>query len=137
MRKQKRDIFFSIGFLSLFALLIVVGIHRRNSLDNSHNLGVAIPYSYSANGRGNAGSLNIDYSYKLNDKEYKATLAITTFELSAYDCNNYFIGTSFPVVYSPSNPSNSILLIRPKDFKRFGVPFPDSLRWVLKYIHEP
>ena len=92
-------------------------------------------YRCDANGRGNGGGLNIDYFFILNNKKYKSTLAIKTSELSQYDCNNYFIGRTFPVVYEPGNPSNSILLIRPVDFKSFGIPFPVSLRWYLKFLH--
>jgi len=42
----------------------------------------------------------------------------------------------FPVMYYPELGGHSQLLIRPNDFKEFNIPFPDSLRWVLKYMEK-
>lgn len=134
MNKRKMNIVLAVGLVFISVCILVYAFVRKNTLEKNPQLGVAVTYDYSVNGRGNAGGLNIEYAFNLNAKKYKATLALTTYELSAYNCKNYFIGTSFPVVYDPSNPSNSLLLIRPKDFKRFGIPFPDSLNWVLRYL---
>jgi hypothetical protein len=45
---------------------------------------------------------------------------------------NFFIGKTFPVIFSPKT-KNSELLISPKDFEKNGIAFPDSLQWVLQY----
>ena len=46
-----------------------------------------------------------------------------------------FEGRYFPVMYDPKL-GMSQLLIEPSDFKRFNLPFPDSLKWVLPYFKE-
>lgn len=42
---------------------------------------------------------------------------------------------SFPVIFNLKDPQKySTILIVPEDFKYYGLNFPDSLKWVLKYI---
>src|SRR5690606_5193877 len=45
-----------------------------------------------------------------------------------------FEGRYFPVMYDPIFRSSK-LLIEPSDFKKFNLPFPDSLNWVLPYLN--
>lgn len=136
MNKRKMNLVLGILFIVFFLGYIMYALARRHNLEQNHRIGVAIPYDCSSNGRGNGGGLDIEFRVTIDKKEYRGTMALTTRELSEYDCRNYFIGRSFPVAYLPSNPSNAILLIRPKDFSRFGTSFPDSLSWVLKYLRQ-
>lgn len=39
---------------------------------------------------------------------------------------------SFPVIYIIDNPKESEILLSRTKFKRFGLPFPDSLSWTIK-----
>ena len=135
MNTKTKDWILGLFFIGFFLWVIIYGFTQRNNLNKSHVLGVAMPYECSSGGRGSSGRLFIDYYYTVESKKYKSTLNITTGELSQSDCNYYFIGRTFPVAYEPGNPSNSLLLIRAVDFERFGVPFPDSLRWYLKFLH--
>jgi hypothetical protein len=43
-----------------------------------------------------------------------------------------FIGKSFPALFSPKT-GNSELLMPPKNFEKYNVPYPDSLQWILQY----
>jgi hypothetical protein len=43
------------------------------------------------------------------------------------------IGKKFPVIYDTTNPENNHMLIFPDDFNDWNLPFPDSLKWVLKF----
>lgn len=45
------------------------------------------------------------------------------------------VGDSFPVAYEVGNPSNSRMLITPRDFESFSIQFPDSLTWVKEISH--
>jgi hypothetical protein len=45
----------------------------------------------------------------------------------------HFIWKSFPVIYDTTNPVEHFMLIFPDDFKKYGLLFPDSLKWVLQY----
>lgn len=47
--------------------------------------------------------------------------------------NKDFEDKNFPVIYDPKFGSSQ-LLIEPSNFERFNLPFPDSLKWVLKYL---
>lgn len=49
--------------------------------------------------------------------------------------SKHVIGQTFPVLASPANPDKySKILVVPEDFEEYGLSFPDSLKWVLKYI---
>jgi hypothetical protein len=125
----------TIIFIMVLIGWIVYAFISRNKLEKNHNLSIATTYSCSNGGRGNAGRIFIEYRFTLDNRQYKGSTTLLTSELSFIDCKDHFIGKAFPVIYYPGNPSNSILLITPKDFKRFNYPFPDSLGWVLKYIN--
>jgi hypothetical protein len=50
-----------------------------------------------------------------------------------------FIGKTFPIMYDttsrihPPFAFTNVLLIFPDNFKQYNLPFPDSLKWVLKF----
>ena len=48
--------------------------------------------------------------------------------------NPDFENKNFPVMYYPGLGGHTQLLIKPSDFKKFGLSFPDSLKWVLSYL---
>ncbi len=56
-------------------------------------------------------------------------------EICFSNVKSFFLGKTFPIVYKSNSADNSHLLIRPRDFEKFHLVFPDSLRWVLKYLH--
>ncbi len=43
---------------------------------------------------------------------------------------HYLMEKSLPVIYERGNPGNSRLLIVPKDFEYFEIPYPDTLQWI-------
>lgn len=59
-----------------------------------------------------------------------------------YDQQNYsdlgaltqkILNKSFPVIYDSTDVTYNELLITPEDFEAYKMPYPDSLKWVLKY----
>ena len=54
---------------------------------------------------------------------------------TSYDLKqpNQFIGKSFPVIISTLT-GQTELLVTPNQFKKYRLPFPDSLKWVLQYV---
>ncbi|MDB5200834.1 MAG: hypothetical protein JWQ27_243 [Ferruginibacter sp.] len=48
------------------------------------------------------------------------------------DKNKIFIGKHFPIMYS-SEINKGQILVTPNNFAEMGIPFPDSLKWVLQY----
>ena len=78
------------------------------------------------------GGIGLKYEYHVNSVLIKRSS--TRRRLGVNICNEYFVGRTFPMVYNPDNHELTALLIEPDDFKRFGYEFPDSLKWVLRYI---
>ncbi|RYG11440.1 MAG: hypothetical protein EOO07_20595 [Chitinophagaceae bacterium] len=72
------------------------------------------------------GSPTYKYKFMYNDQQFLGESSTGVKKL------NFFIGKKFPVIFSPGT-LNSELLISPQDFKKFGIPFPDSLNWVVEY----
>jgi len=72
--------------------------------------------------------LDIYYQFEINNKIY---LQKNVFNLNFKSHGvNYLFERKLPVAYEIGNPENSFILIRPKDFEYFKVPFPDSLKWI-------
>ena len=121
------------GLLLMFCVVCSVwGIIERNKLRNNHLIGVARIYQYTSGGRGNAGGTWVDYMLSVNGKNYKGSSRFTTGEIHTENLIKFW-NKSFPAVYYPPNPSISDLLLLPKDFKKYGYAFPDSLKWILQY----
>lgn len=79
------------------------------------------------------------YTFKAaNNKEY--TVGIGTFKFcSSYSSHGakYLIQQiEFPVVYSSKNPKVSRILLRKKDYQKYNVPMPDTLRPIIRKYFE-
>lgn len=129
--KEKIQVF-SILFTFLIGI-VVYGFWSRNRLEKEHLIGNAKIYHCQNGAKGNAGTTFLDYQYIINDKEFKATGAYLAEEIKYYIGNDFFVNKTFPIVYYPPRPSISRILITPRDFSDFNMPFPDSLKWVLQY----
>jgi hypothetical protein len=75
-------------------------------------------------------SMNLKYEFY-----YKGNKIIDNNASGSYRGHRIFENKYFPVMYDPIL-GTSKLLIEPSDFKRFNLPFPDSLKWVLKYLKQ-
>jgi hypothetical protein len=67
--------------------------------------------------------------FKYNDKKIMRS-SPCSFQGGKLD----FLGKTFPAMYAP-NTNTLEILIAPEDFKKFNISFPDSLHWVLDYVH--
>jgi hypothetical protein len=76
-------------------------------------------------------SLDLKYEFYYKGKKINGASPFNTFR-----GNPDFENRSFPVMYYPGLGGHSQLLIEPEDFKKFDLPFPDSLKWVLPYLKE-
>lgn len=74
---------------------------------------------------------SMTYEYKINNQLYEGMSQ----KIFYCDFETTFKGKYFPIVYSTKNPEKSIILISPRDFKRWGYEFPDSLMWVKNCFH--
>ena len=123
MRGLKK-IFSIIGiFFSYIVLVsIIKGIVNDNEPKDDKVLVEAKIVSVIPGGKTNR---NFDclIEYKNKKKEMPGTSTI-----SNDSCD--VIGKTFPAMYSP-NKNILEVLITPKDFEKFNIPFPDSLDWVI------
>ena len=125
-----------IIFFSLIILFILIGVPMfKKKLVQNHQITNAIIINSSYGGRGNAGTISFIYNFNVNRNMIEGTAAFSSSELNFDDAKLLFVGKSFPVVYNPDHPDNNYLLIRPKDFKDFNYAFPDSLHWIVQYLH--
>jgi hypothetical protein len=116
-------------FLSVVILiLILIGLefaHRKRTQRIRGNIqwSVGVIHRTKLNYK---SSPTFYYSFSFKDTIIHASrnIAIRYYE------REKFINKAFPVAFSSKNPETSYLLVFPKDFKKFDLPFPDSLQWV-------
>jgi Carboxypeptidase regulatory-like domain len=115
-------------------MIIWVRINKRSLLKN-HTISIAQMTDCSYGGRGHVGTITFLFKFRVNGKEIEGGGSFNSSELNFGDLQSFFLGKTFPVIYNPDYPHNNFLLIRPGDFKQFDYSFPDTLQWVLKYLH--
>jgi hypothetical protein len=128
-----------MGVILFFLLVIVfilvgVPIYKKNLIRN-HKFANAKIVDFSYGGLAHVGTITFIYNFIYNDKEIEGSAVFSSDELSSSNAKLFFVGKSFPVVYNPNNPDNNFLLIRPGDFKKFNQSIPDSLKWIIQYLH--
>lgn len=123
MRKQDKIAIVIILFIGILSLLFL--IYRNNQLKSDGGIvyGTIIGYGHSAK----SPVLEFKYSFAYNGKLYESWSDARVHYLSD------FIGKTFPVRYSPRLGIGE-MLITPRDFAKYDLPFPDSLKWVLPYL---
>jgi len=73
-----------------------------------------------------SGGFQCLITYKGENKELPSPSSLVSSKI-------YFIGKTFPAMYLPGKDILEIL-ITPRDFEKFNIPFPDSLNWVMPYV---
>ena len=136
MEINKKDILpYTIIIVFIFSVVIWALINKKQ-LKDAHEISIAKISDYTYGGRGHVGSLTLIFNFKIESKDIEGSTEYQSTDLSDSDVKLLFLGKSFPVTYNPNNPKNCLLLIKQKDFERFGYTFPDSLKWVSKYFKE-
>lgn len=79
-----------------------------------------------------SGGSFLDFSYKYGGQEMESGRYVTGVVYSP----ERFVNRFFPVVVSIGDPEESAILLTPKDFAFFNKEFPDSLSWVIQFVHE-
>jgi hypothetical protein len=124
-----------IIILGICAALIIYGIYEANRLSVDHKLvNDGLICECHGGGRGNGGTLFVEYNFSLNGRKIHGSASYVTSQLAVTDCREYFVGHYFPVLYECNNLSNNIILVTPEVFEKYNIGFPDSLKWVNKYL---
>ena len=111
----------------LFACLIIYGLVAEIRLKSQGIILKARTNQWISG----AKSVNLEYEFVYKNKKIVGYAAggqirgIREFE-----------NRSFPVIYYPGLGGHSQLLLQPSDFKKYDIPFPDSLSWVLQYLNK-
>jgi hypothetical protein len=107
---------------------------KRNESSIKNNMVIRLAKVYEVRGVGKPGKPNVYYSYSFENSTYHGEQVLNGFFIK--DAINNINGKFFPVAIDSLKRSNSWLLVSPDHFKKMGITFPDSLKWILKYYSE-
>lgn len=108
-----------------FILLIFLRIYRQNDLKKDGVLVNAKILRVNFGGKV-SGGFDCLINYNGGEKELSSPSSIRKGSVD-------FIGKTFPAMFLPGT-NVLVVLITPKDFEKFNLPFPDSLNWVMPYV---
>ena len=124
-------------FMSLLAVPLVIGyinskMFKNKVLENPTMATGTITGFSSAYKRADA----LEFFFKHNEQIY-TTITNSSGKGTDYETlYKYIKGKSFPVIFNKADPKKySVLLVVPEDFEEYGLKYPDSLNWVLKYLN--
>jgi hypothetical protein len=122
---DKKSFIVCIIGLGLLIVLIIWRNMNQNDLKNDGVIVEAQIIRVNLGGR-TSGGFQCLITYKGEEKELSSP---STLVKGSFD----FIGKTFPAMYLPDKDILEIL-ITPRDFEKFNIPFPDSLNWVMPYV---
>jgi hypothetical protein len=80
------------------------------------------------------GGIGMKYTFYANGEILDGHSGLI--DITRKRCNEKFVGKTFTVLYEIGDPENNEILISPNDFKRFQLPFPDTLEWVTPFTNQ-
>ena len=110
-----------VAFGVLFWILNFM--HNKRDKHLKQHLGMSTGYIYGITT--SKGDVTFSYTFNIGYKEYQGGTIIG--DLADH---HSIMHRFFPVVYDSTDIDINDILVRPSDFERFGIPFPDSLEWV-------
>lgn len=137
MQRFRYLIYFGVIVIGLTAAIwqTISRMNKNTRLKRHGLICDGIPASIQSTGR-IFNSLKIHYRFPFHGNQYEQVLTARDMLMSFEDEIFYYKG-HVPVLVDTTDPENSHLLLRPSDFIYFGLPFPDSLNWVFKYMNNP
>lgn len=144
MRNARKDLFFnSILILALIIALLYCQrqkvITKKSIIQEPKFSTAIISKIYTGNTRGGGNKTYVSYIFATQNGKIQRTNMYSTngrkLNLSRYSYK-HFLGKEFPIVYSTQFPDKSHLLFLRYDFHRYGLTFPDSLKWTESFLYE-
>jgi hypothetical protein len=112
------------GFFLFVIICVAWHFYRKSELATN---GVILSATISANLVATKSSVMLfEYRFTYGGKSYVHTSPAGVTNART------FIGRSFPLRFSPQS-GRSELLVTPRHFSRYDLPYPDSLHWVKSY----
>ncbi len=129
--KTKTKIFYT-AVVVLIVALIGYAKNSRRLLEANHEVTNCVVDEVKTIGREQV--IGVKYHFFVAGKTYKSDASFSRAQMS-YENFKLLEDKSFPVAYNLKYfDFSSFILIFPKDYKDFNVPFPDSLNWILPLI---
>ena len=127
---QKRNIVLILMILGLIVFFFYVK-YKPKSLINHFVVtqGIVTKVGY-ANKMGGY----IEYIFFLNGKQYKTSQILTEFK--NVDEESVLVQKGFPVIVDTTSGSYTTnkMLFDSLSFVRYGLPYPDSVKWLVQYL---
>jgi len=121
-----------IVFLSIVAIACLIVYRNGQRFRRDHSLTIGEITTCTNGGKGNFGP-GIKYIYTVNGIQINGSRRHSELIYSIHEMEHH----TFPVVYNKSwFGYNDVILITPNDFAYYGYSFPDSLKWILKYVNK-
>jgi len=125
--KTKLNILFLIIIISIIVYYKRGENHTIKEIKNNIGFATGIVLNSSASHRG-----GIALKFKFYNKD---SIYYNSKTLGIYSgFRNKFSAKTFLVVFSLKDPNQNEMLMLPEDFNKYGLQYPDSLNWVLKYL---
>lgn len=137
MKINQKNTFFIVFFSFVLICIILRRIIYKNEgiiLKENHQITFG-NITYFGSSAGGAAAAP-EYTFRSNGKKYDVTFYSSTFCKRFSTKDEYNIQrTKFPVIYNPDNPEISRILLRKKDYRKYNVPIPDTLKHIIdKYF---
>lgn len=118
-----------IMFITTAGVIMVRNLIMKKAVTGNAVYTTARLVHYNPTGKGVGGGF--DYRYVVSGTEYTG---YRNYSAISWKMADVFLNKEFPIVYNSKEPSQSYLLLLPRDFAEFGLEYPDSLQWVVKTI---
>ncbi len=122
---DKKSLIAIVIFGFLFIFLIFLRYYQQNDL-KEHGVIVNAKIVMVNFGGKVSGGFECVINYNGEEKKLPSPSSIRKGSID-------FISKTFPAMYLPGKDMLEVL-ITPKDFEKFNLPFPDSLNWVMPYV---
>ena len=126
--KQNANVFSGISVCAVFFFIVFWAYYQESKLKNELVVvSGRITDIKELSGLYGGGDANVHYSFTVNNIKYNGKHSSNPL---IYLNRDTLIWKYFPVVYQKRNPENCSLLISPRDFRKYGIKYPDSLEWL-------
>lgn len=132
LSNKLKTIIFYIIITLLIPIYYFFAKNERTNLLKEHNIGSCVIDNIKTVGREQI--ISVKYHFNFENNLYHGESVYNRKEIK-FENIKLLNNKSFPVIFKKRMYGmSSIILIFPKEFNDFSIPFPDSLKFVTQYI---